>query len=187
VSALFETAYRTEKQLEADGTVRFVRNVPTGLRVRIRTTAPAAPSFGPTVRQELWANVGACSLIFRMHVAGPRSQPDDPAQGAELRTRNEACPEGPRTYTDGISMTIQGNETVLEFPFAVFGPGIAITADVDGNGARVQTVHGLRPSSPPAEGPAIDLAAPTTTFVIGSDVPADVDCRAEPGHPACAM
>jgi hypothetical protein len=166
---------------------------PEALQVHLRTTGSPLPSFGPTVSYALWVNVGACSMIFRFYARGALSSEGDPPQGAELRTRKAECLEGPRTYTEGITLAVDGNVATLRYPFdavslgnvPLFDEGAVIEADADGSGFQVATSHRL-PNGLLFGGQPIDMAAPPQPFLIGSDVPPDVDCPATPGDPACA-
>lgn len=193
VAGWYETEYRTDRIVDEGGTLTAVRYEPEALLVHLETTGPPAPSFGPTVGYHLWVNVGACSMIFRFHVRGPLSQDGDPAEGAELRTRKAECLEGPKTYTEGVSLSVAGNVATLRYPFdavalgsiPLLDEGSVIEPDSDGNAFNVNTTHRL-PNGLLLGGQPIDMAGPPRPFTIGSDVPPDVDCVATPGHPSCA-
>lgn len=192
VDARYETTYLTELDRDDSGRVTRVRRVPTGLRVYLRTAAPASPSFGPTVSMDLWTSVGGCPMIFRMRARGPLSSEGDPPQAAELRTRSTECPEGPKSYTEGIALELRGTTAVLEYPFTALqtpgGPvlrsGATIEPDPSGQGAHSASIHRM-PNGLLVGGPFIDVAPPTASFEIGSDVPPDVDCIAIPLDPEC--
>lgn len=190
VAATYETTFHTVEERDDLGNLVAVRHVPDGLLVRLRTAGPAAPSFGPTVSYALWVTVaGFCNLIFRMYTRGPLSAADEPPQRAELRTRSAGCPEGPKTYTEGITLSFQGAVATMRFPFSalpqyLLEDGWSIDADADGNGGQVASTH-RSPNGLLLGGPMIDLAAPAGPFEIGSDVPPDIDCVATPTDPAC--
>jgi hypothetical protein len=192
VAGWYETEYRTERVLDGTGRVTAVHHAPEALLVHLRTTGAPAPSFGPTLSYDLWVNVGACSLIFRFYTRGAASSAEEPSQHAELRTRKAECLEGPKTYTESITLAIDGNVATLRYPFAVltFGKysliksGSLIEPDADGNAFDVAAIHRL-PNGLIFGGQPIDMAAPPQSFVVGSDVPPDVDCAVTPGDPAC--
>jgi hypothetical protein len=193
VAGWYETEYRTDLTLDGNGAVTAVSYEPEALLVHLRTTGAPIPSFGPTVSYNLWVNVGACSMIFRFYARGALSSEGDPPQGAELRTRKAECLEGPKTYTEDITLAVAGNVTTLRYPFEalslgnvpLFDEGYLIEADSDGGALQISTSHRL-PNGLLFGGQPIDMAGPPQPFVIGSDVPSDVDCLATPGDPACA-
>jgi hypothetical protein len=192
VEGRFETAYVSIPDHDDEGRVLRVRRVPTGVRLHLEMAEPPIPSFGPTVSIELWVQAAGCPMIFRIRAHGPLSSEDDPPQGPELRTRGSDCPEGPRTYTEGISLDVVGSTAIVEVPFTaletpsgpIFRMADLIEEDAGGNPVRTSTVHAV-PDGPLLGGLLIDKASPVAEFHIGSDLPPDVDCTDTPSDPEC--
>ena len=179
-SIWLETLYSTVKERDADGAVRFVRHVPHSLRINFVTTAPAKPTFGPGVIFRMSANVGegGCQVQFQVYLAGTATA----MERAEInRLRN--CTGGNGILGGGFTHAVQGTTLSLTFPFA----------QTEGMLTGVETLSAYtRPHTrvvlpnAAATAPAIDQTAPIRSFTLGSDVPPDVDCTTEPGHPDCA-
>lgn len=192
-----ETLYDTVKETDADGTTLAVRHVPRALRVNVKTTAPASPATGPTLRFHLPVAAGGCAIEFDFFVHGLLTAPDDieeeaviddtPPDGANF---NFGC-IGARLRSDEFNLTFDGDVTRMTFPFeALVGtpaedlvaPGIALEPRSGAGFIRVR-----RLTTGYALFGYVDLASPLPApFVIGSDVPPDVDCVATPEHQACS-
>lgn len=189
LAAWYETEYDVVKDLHAEGRVRSVRHVPTALLFRIRTAAAAAPTFGPTLRYEFYAHVG-CLIGFRMIVHGPLSGAGgaEPAQGATLHTYEECPVAQPAAQDEGFDLSFDGSLATLRFPFSALAKGLLEPGTEISSGqwgGEVFSVHRAGPCLCP--GLYIDVTSiPSGSFVIGSDVPADVDCGLTPDDPECA-
>ena len=183
----FETAYETSRNRDAStGEILAVSHTPTGLKVNIKTEGPIA-SPGHTLWFEVFTNLSEiCEetgwsdwVRFRLRVPGPASPDmDRPARAEIILDRCYA----PMTLTDEVDLTIDDDIATLTLPFSVPGlsqsiyPGQGLTPSRAVAG--VQLVNGYT-------WPEIDRTGPGDEFVIGSDLPADVDCIATPDHPEC--
>lgn len=185
-----ETTFETVREVAEDGTILKVRHVPEGLRMSVRTTAPARPATGPTLRFGFPGSIGGCDLSFRFHVRGPLSRPDDPSEGAEFATTEDACPGGRQEYRAGFDLTFEGQVARALFPFgALQGTPAEVLVlpgrEMASSGAAFSRVMGLSTGGLLLWGPVDMTVVPADRFVIGSDVPPDVDCRETPDHPEC--
>lgn len=191
LAAWYETEYDVVKEFHADGRVRSVRHIPTGLLFRIRTSAAAAPTFGPTLLYEFYAEErdAGCLIGFRMSVRGPLSGAagSEPPQGAALHTYDGCGGAEPVQY-EGFGLSFDGLVATLRFPFSALPKGLLEPGTELFNaewGGEVWSVHRAGPCLCP--GLNIDVTSvPSGSFVIGSDVPADVDCGLTPDDPECA-
>ena len=182
VGVWFETTYDTIIERDEQGAVRFVRHVGTGLRMRVKTSEPARPTFGPTLTYRVPVTIGgSCQAWLSFYVRGD-------APGSLDREGAELIPQGGCTGTtpSGATLAFDGNRSAATFPFATSGGELA---------GGMELGPWSRPSVRMAAGngaqqlftaPALDEAPPMTSFSIGSDVPADIDCHETPANPACA-
>jgi hypothetical protein len=167
----FETAYTTTP-VGDDG----VRHTATGLRARI-TTAGIPGSDGPTLIYRLNTTVGACGGFLQAYLRGPAAGPTDQADG-RLEWRQFAsrgCTADATVFDARFTATVEGNDLVLEFPFAALSgadrTNMAVGKTITGTIAEVRVLAGVLTA------PAIDITpAAAKSFRIGSDVPADVPC-----------
>ena len=177
-----ETDYDTVVERDGDDTIAAVRHEPIGLRVSIETTAPASPTFGPTVVFRVPAMVGGCGVFLQAYVSGPASAPTDTPEQANMRKLDEGCPGGAGTVSDGFDLEFDGNVMTLVYPFdapaaeGLLVPGRQLMTDGD--------MHN-RPLWVEATAPAIDEATGFWWFRAGEDVPDDVDCAATPEADRC--
>ena len=182
VGVWFETTYDTVIERDEQGAVRFVRHVATDLRMRVKTSAPASPTFGPTLTYRVPVTLGgSCQAWLSFYVRGDAPGSLD-REGAEL-IRQGGCTG---TTPSGATLAFDGNLSIITFPFATSGGELA---------GGMELGPWSRPSVRMAAGngtqqlftaPAIDEAPPMTSFTIGSDVPPDIDCHQTPANPACA-
>jgi hypothetical protein len=180
-----ETAY--SKRIEvALGDVHWVRYEPTGLKINFQTTAPAKPTFGPSVifRYPALLDSG-CTLNFEAWVKGSAAVAVDREYASVVRLAS--CPGG-TIPNDALSLSSSGNVLTATFPFSAMAGVLAKGMSVGPHATSrphvrvvlgAATVYG-------ATAPVIDEAARGGSFVIGSDVPADVNCTEQPAHPDCA-
>ena len=189
----FETAYDTVRTTDEAGNVTAVQYVPTALLVKIRTTEPATPTFGPTLIFRLPAKIATCEVWFEAIVSGPASLPTDAgAQAARLRKLTSTanpCPGGNATMTAGFSLSSQGNVLTMKYPFSALP--YSSTNVVLGKDVVVKPPPATSTTQPHVAGPNglpnLDQTNKLEAqFRIGQDVPADVDCLADPNHTACA-
>lgn len=183
VGVWFETTYDTVVERDAEGAVRFVRHVPTGLRMRVKTTEPADPTFGPTLTYRVPVAIDAsCQAWLSFYVPGDAPGSLD-REGATI-VRQTGCQD--TTEPAGATLSLDGNLAVATFPLDTSGGVLAQGMELgpwSRPSVRVAAGNGTQQLF---TAPAIDEAPPMSSFVIGSDLPPDVDCLETPGHPACA-
>lgn len=178
----FDTTYTTVAVRDDSGAVRAVKHVADGLGVNIQTVAPAKPTFGPGVVFRVPRSVGACNFNIEMWISGSGAgtilERDERANVSKLNS--SSCPGG-GTGIAGVTMTLQGNVARIAIPFAgsagLFADGVRL--DPYTSRPHVRTQFGVT-------APVVDETDGGTAFVIGSDVPPDIDCSATPDDPACA-
>jgi len=174
----FETTYDTVIERDENGAVRFVRHVPTGLRMRVKTAAPAKPTFGPTVLYRVPVTIdGACEAWLQLYLRGDAQGSLD-REGAELSPRS-----GCAGTATGATLAFDGVYTEATFPFAggLLAGGMELGA---WSRPSVRVAAGTG-TTQLATAPAIDEAPPMSGFTVGSDVPPDIDCHETPSDPAC--
>lgn len=179
----FQTAYDVIKVRDASKNLLEVQYRPYAFRIHIKTEATAAPSFGPTLVYRVPADLSGCGVFFQMWIRGPASVPqNDPPQRADIRKLDSTCPGGAATLAPaGFSLSVQGQVATLEYSLSAAPTLIALGTPVapDGN-PHVRPLLGA--ATVPVIDETVQAAGP---FVIGSDVPKNVDCRATPDEPAC--
>jgi hypothetical protein len=151
--------------LDEDGN-EVVTKVATGLRWNVRTTAPASPSFGPTVLFRMPVTFNGCNAFLESQVRGPGSTPTD-VQRASLRLLTaDACGGPARSLTSpSFTQTFTDDVMSVEFPFSATQDQLTDRRVLSANGAgHVRTVLVA------ATAPVIDEAPGTWTFRIGSDL-----------------
>ena len=184
VHVQYETTFTRKKVRGANRKVLGVEYTPTGLRVKFTTLGPIGTP-GPTAIYRIDANLGECNVFFQMYVRGPSAAPSDVQRG-EVRKLTATCPGGATTYASGVNMAVRGNVAIVEYPFDAFvgvqqgliAPGVEITGSLP----QVRTLLGTVVT---LTAPQIDEAVEMPPFVIGSDVPANVDCRQTPEADGC--
>ena len=174
-----QTTY--EKRIEVVGEDRWVRYDPTGLTVRFKTTAPPKPTFGPSLIYRFPASFGGCQAYVEAWIRG--SAPGAVAREYATLNRINDCTGG---VTSGLPMSISGNVISVTVPFVQAAGTIEDGMDV-GTWVRahVRVVVGAN-ATYCCTAPVIDEMPLGNGFVVGSDVPADVNCTEQPAHPDCA-
>jgi hypothetical protein len=158
-----ETIFDETVTLDDEGN-EVVTKVATGLRWNVETTAPASPSFGPTVLFRMPITFSGCNAFLESQVRGPGSSPTD-VQRASLRLLTaDACGGPARSLNTGFTQSFDGNVMRIEFPFSATDGQLREGLTLAANGAgHVRTVLVA------ATAPAIDEAPGTWAFRIGSD------------------
>lgn len=185
-----ETVSDQVKEKDEAGSVKAVKHVAKALRITFQTAA-SPTSVGTALQFQLPATVAGCTLIFRGYVAGPTATV--PSSADITKSSAATCPGGSGTVASpAFSLKIVGNRTVLEYPFSALpysSTQIVLAPDVE-----------IRPRALPANvrilwggigvtafAPQIDETAPLAAkFRIGKDLPANIDCVANPTHALCA-
>lgn len=177
VAISFETLYETVRDRDAAGAITGVRYIPHSLRVVIETAAPARPTSGPTHWFRVPATVDNCGIGFEAYVRG--TSPGS-ADVEEARLVSNECPGG--TFTEGITLEFEGNLTKLTYPFDKTGDRVQL-----GDGVTAWTRPTVRTLVPGTMvgAPVIDETPALSAWVVGQDVPGNVDCAETPGNPDC--
>ena len=147
--------------------------VQSGLEAHITTAAPAT-SAGPTLIYRLNVEVGSCGGFVQYYLNGPASGPTD---GTTLEFRQFAsrgCAADATIRPAGWYASVTGNTLVFHMPLS--GLSGADRSNFSVGRSVVTSTAEVRTQLAALTAPAIDLTAPGTTFVIGSDRPADVPC-----------
>ena len=199
----FSTTYTTQKVLNPDGSIREVRYVADGLKVQATMEGDVLPTFGPSLMLEIPANVlrpsgSTCPALFRAWWRGPEPLDEDLEQ-ADIR------PCGFLTDTsEGFDLAIDGPTVTMHYPFSAPRMPGYIEDGTEIKPPYVQTAESNFPHVGPQWAPVptepvvggnsrptfighIDETALFPGFVVGSDVPPDVDCAATPDHPDCSI
>ena len=180
----FETAYSTTKVIHSvSGAVVRVEYRPTALHVNIQTQGPVRPlSPWGALRFKVAFTVPACQATFDLLVA------TNPASDqAEIRpaTVGTSCGGDPpiTIVISPVKPTYDGAVSTLTFPLTHGG-----VAEVIPPGTTLTETSAFSTASPPV-GAAVPSPADKTsagrTFTVGQDIPADVDCTADPAHTDC--
>ena len=180
-AAWFETAYDTVKVLDpATGRILRVEHRPTALIVRIRTQGLVHPTVPPgrDLFLEVMANVRDCRATFQLWARGSGPANDT----ASILAASTGC--GGRQPGSGVGSPVkpayQGTEVTLTFPLD--RPDLqAFIA----NGMSIRQPAGRSVLIAPFVSPLIDETVAGSDFVIGQDVPPDIDCATDPEDPAC--
>lgn len=174
----FTTDYVSSKVLdpETDAVLR-VEYAPTGLRIHLRTEAPIHPTpQNRSIRYRVIASLPGCRVRFELWALGESG-------AIHIISRLDAgCPSGIRQDSVATSSNLpsfDGNVATFAFPFSH-----QWVAELLSDGLTIpQPAANVVFAFP--DGAVIDEAASGRSFTVGSDVPPDVDCTAEPGHPEC--
>lgn len=177
----FETSYETEKTFDLEtGEIVRVTYVPTGLLVHIETAGPVKPTpggYGMIYRVPAVLS-GACALDFQMWLAGEGSD----IERSDIR-QSADCPSSGTVVDEGFGLSFQGNVTTLEYPSGAPGSRDLIFEGQEITRAR-HAQSRLAPGT--CTCPLIDEASwELRPFVIGQDVPDDLECSEDPNHPDC--
>ena len=199
----FSTTYTTQKLLNPDGSVREVRHIPEALRIRVTMEGDVLPTSGPSLMIVIPTEVrrpdgNTCPSLFQGWWRGPVPGELD-LQRADIRRGPGYCP-GLMISTDtlfaGFDLSISGRVIIMEYPLSApsmpgyIDNGTVIKSPLVSVQLRTNRVH-VRPQFVGMTGTrsptmAIDEAAPFPGFVVGSDVPPNVDCTATPNDPECS-
>jgi hypothetical protein len=199
----FETGFDSLREIDGNGKVTAVRRIPSSLKINIKTTGPASPAPGGfSTSFRVPAVIAGCPISFEGWVDGEASPgPLDLDQGAYIyKWTAAACPGGSGYFEGGgFSISFSGNVTTLTYRFdaAAFaypaqgflGDGIQIkprppSTSVNGNKWNPAAQTGTGSST---SGQFIDETTRYSSFIVGWDVPDDVDCIAMPDHAECAQ
>ena len=186
----FETEYETVVDRDETGRATRVRHVPSALNIHITTEGAFVqqPPISLTYRIPVFA--GECPLVFQLSLRGPEGSPVH-AHGAELQVQNaERCGTTQGSWTEGVTYAFAGKTATMRFPFAAVGGLLANGTDLQpSERAHVKrTMHvtiGVFFDAYRIQGAMVDIAPLGRGFVIGSDVPPDVDCRTASEDPRC--
>lgn len=198
----FETRYTTSKFNNPDGTVSKVLYTANALVIHLTMEGNVLPTFGPSLLVRVPTRVvmpggQLCESWFQAWWRGPNATPND-QERADVRrlTAAPACP-AVNTLFNGFDITISGKTVTLIYPLSapnmagyiqdgteISSPQIFLNSS---NYIHLRTAFLLPPN--PATGgptaPSIDEAERFPGFVVGSDVPADIDCTVTPENPEC--
>lgn len=176
----FETAYSTSKVVDPNGAIRRVDHRATGLVVRINTQAPVRP-LAPwsSLRFKVLTTVPACRASIELLVAASPSADVAEIAPASLGTR---CNEQGSIVRSSIKPSYEGAISTLTFPFtdATFAQLMPEGTVLSQTSALVIPQVGAGSNPQP-----LDQTSAGRTFTVGQDVPADIDCTANTGHPEC--
>lgn len=171
----YTTRYVTVKDRDASGKVIRVRNVPDALIVTIRTAGPkriGAFLGGYTLQFNMTSQiVGGCPLNLWLSI--------NPETGATDKVQYR-CTAG---YVElpANSLTNTGVDARLTLPFATvpaLADDLTLKAGTAADPTSIRAAWVLNSTA--------DLATGGRDFVIGSDVPPDIDCLEDPANPVCA-
>ncbi len=147
----------------------------SGLEARITTAAPPV-SGGPTLIYRLNVDIGSCGGFVQYYAAGPASAPTD-GVGLEFRQfAARGCAADATIRPAGWVGVVEGNTLIFRMPLK--GLTGSDKTNFSAGKAVVTTAAEVRTQIGVLTAPAIDITAPGTNFVIGSDKPADVPCTA---------
>jgi hypothetical protein len=181
VGVWFQTTYDTVVERDEAGDVRFIRHVATGLRMRVKTSAAVRPTLGPTLTYRVPVAIGpTCQAWLYFDVRGDLPGSVD-RQGAGIQLQS-GC--GAATIPAGATLAFDGNSSAATYPL---GAGVLAAGTRLGPWSKPSVrVIGGTSAQQLFTAPALDEASPMSEFVIGSDVPSDIDCDATPSEPACS-
>lgn len=177
----FQTAFDTTKVVDpATGEVLAVQYRPTALLINIETEAPIHPTQpeGRRIDYEIPVSLPGCDAFVELR-ADPASAANDavtiwavtPGCGDVGGGSGRPVPEKP---------TFSGNVTTVHLPFHQFG-----VTDFFSTGTRISAPSARAAAVLPFVAPTVDMTSAGDGFTVGQDVPADVNCTADPGNPDC--
>jgi len=199
----FKTRYSTNKFLNPDGTVSRVLYTPNALKIDITMEGNVLPTFGPSILVRVPTRVvmpsgTLCESWFQLWWKGPNATPND-QERVDIRriTAAPACPAN-NTIFNGFDISIEGKVVTGIYPLSAPDMAGYIQEGTEITPPQVFTnssnyIHSrtafLVPPNPGTGGltaPSIDEAERFPGFVVGSDVPANIDCSVTPDNPECA-
>lgn len=189
-----ETAFETNRVLDPEtGAVLRVEHVPTGLLYHVRTEAPVRPMpsqvsqtrFTVTAEgNQLHDRPNPCWLTLNLSLDAGGSSGDGASFTIPALCREEGQPTA--LVTGGLEVSVDADIVTASVPFSAPGideqflPGRRLVLGAGSPGINSAIVHES------TVGSFVDRARGTgRSFTIGQDVPPDIDCSAEPGHPEC--
>ena len=187
----FETAYESSKVRDDSGRVLAVERVPVALRVHIKTEGPITQDEPISLTYRVPMKAGECPLSFMLNLVAAEATPLHRV-GAELTIENaQLCLPGAPVKTQGISYAINGSTVTLNYPFAasegILADDVVLSPSDRAHVKRTAYVTvGIAAGTIVFQGAMLDIAPLGRGFVIGSDVPANIDCAGTPGHAECA-
>ncbi len=203
----FSTRYSTTKLLNADGTVSKVLYSPNALVVTAKMEGNVQPTFGPAILFRVPTRVvmpsgSLCESWFEAFWRGPNGLATD-LERADIRrlTAAPACPAA-NTLVAGFDLDNSGQVVKMIYPLSEMSmsgyiqDGTQINPpQVFTNGSsyahtRVAITGPTQPVGPVTVNPGgyplqIDEAARFPGFVVGDDVPQNVDCAVTPENAEC--
>jgi hypothetical protein len=171
----FETAYSTTKVRDAAGNVLRVEHRPTALVIRVQTqgSAQSMSPFG-TINYRVSGTLPGCEASFELDIFSTAA----PDRAVVRSLEGTECPS---SATSPVAPTFEGAVSTMTFPLAdpLVAPFIST-----GTAIRQSTASALGrlPNSPAVRA---DETVTGRDFTIGQDVPADIDCSANPTNPEC--
>lgn len=184
-----ETGYDVVKDQDEAGNTTKVRHVAKSLKVNIKTSGPAKSFPGNGLIFRIPARIAGCNLWLEAWAKGVGATPLD-LERADIRKLDATCPGGATTLTAGFTVSFTGNVITMEYPFAspsfayplqgFLGKGMQIKAAATNPMANSRIIHGGSVTAP-----ALDETTLLAPFIVGTDLPADIDCIATPDAAAC--
>ena len=186
----FETEYETVVDRDETGRATWVRHVPSALNLHITTQGAFVqqPPISLTYRVPVFA--GECPLVFQLSLRGPEGTPVH-GHGAELQVQNaQRCGTSQGSWSEGVTYALAGNTATMRFPLAatggLLGDGINLQPSERAHVKRTMHVTiGLAFDAYRIQGAMLDIAPLGRDFVIGSDLPPDIDCQTASEDPRC--
>lgn len=184
-----ETVFDARKIIDpATGRVSKIDHVATGLRMHVQTQGPMRPMPNGMNAVEIYAPIkfGTACLTT---LSGYVDATDPAADQVELAARKECVGgENAVVLTSGLSRAINGNVLSLTVPFSAPGGASKFIYPGQSLVAGTGTYNGVNAYFIPegGVGTSFDRTVEGRTFTIGQDVPADVDCAAQPTYPGCS-
>jgi hypothetical protein len=184
----FETAYTTTKVLNGTGQVARVEHQPSALLVHIRTQAAVHPSTPWTNAQyKVQATVPTCQNKVSFELRTFTNAASDAAEIRPVPAGNgsaTACGElaAGTIVTSPVKPSFDGAVSTLTFPLA----HVTIREFIQVGTSIAQPAAHIVGFVQVGQNPTTtDRTAVGRNFTIGQDVPADIDCSANPSHPEC--
>ena len=179
----FETAYSTTKVRDASGEVLRVEYTPTALKVNIQTQGPVRPLSPWTyIEYRVPVTLPGCRASLELAALATSDR-------TEIRPIGAPCDPDRLLARSPATPTYQGAVSTFTFPLTdTPATGYFISPYLSEGTVLAQPsahVLGRLPVGSQAN-VQTDETAVGRNFTIGQDVPADIDCSANPGHTECA-
>lgn len=198
----FDTAYVTSQILGEDGSVERVVYTPTGLDITVEMEGDVLPTAGPSMGVRIPVDVNGCESVFQSWWRGTLQDADRGFQQSEIRKLGSSCPGGANTIATDFGQTIEGKTVTMHYPFSAFtgaltgflasgmelGPAPTYLNSQNNPYTTTQQFVGQSGAATVhLYTTIIDQAPRFDSYVIGSDVPASVNCALTPDHPDCQL